>query len=249
MPPLQDELESPPPAPSSIECECLSPPWFVIWELPPQQNCLTGGKKSKNRKHRLKKVLKWYFGVKFKQNSKKKKNIKRGVIPELCVCGFSTRLHHCLPSGSSSSTSPTSSCNFAFLADTNLCWGMGEYRVKVAKDGCLCMMEPLCFLWRWHALLSRSWMTTWGCAHMASVFEEDVCSKFHKIKKKDLWRGKLSKNYTRVHQEVQCTEQCPQIEIDVSISQFFTVFFSMFLKPCAQKMVYLFWFWPHFSFI
>ena len=45
MPPLQVKLESPPPAPSSVECQCPSLPWFAIWELPPQQNHLTEGKR------------------------------------------------------------------------------------------------------------------------------------------------------------------------------------------------------------
>ena len=34
---------------------------------------------------------------------------------------------------------------------------------------------------------------------------------------------------------MQCAEWCPEIEIDVSISQLFTIFFSIFLKPHAQK--------------
>ena len=77
-------------------------------------------------------------------------------------------------------------------------------------------------------------MTAWGCACMTSVFfwRQDIILNLEY--KKEIRKGQVSGTTSQSYPEVQCCEQCPKIEKDVSISQLFTVF-SIFLKPHAQK--------------
>ena len=39
--------------------------------------------------------------------------------------------------------------------------------------------------------------------------------------------------YIKRRLKVQCTEQCPEIAVDISVTQFFTMLLIIFLKPHA----------------
>ena len=91
VPPLQVKLESPPPEPSSIKCQCPSLPWFAIWELPPQQNYLSGRRRVGMRRIGWRKKMKALNNISV-QNSNK----KRGCTTRTVCCGLPTRPHHCL---------------------------------------------------------------------------------------------------------------------------------------------------------
>ena len=55
------------------------------------------------------------------------------------------------------------------------------------------------------------------------------------IIKREIKKGAEYITTYKGHQEVQCTEQCPEIEIDVSISQLFTVFLASFQNHVLKK--------------
>ena len=151
MPPLQVELESPPPAPSSIECQGPSLPWFAIWELPPQQNHLTEGKRVGMSRIGWRKETKVLNNISVQSSNKIQKKKQRGCTTWTVWCGLPTRPHHCLPL-----QFVFFHLSYQFPQPCLLGWyqfmlrerKIIANRIKVAKYGYLHEMEPLCFIWR-----------------------------------------------------------------------------------------------------
>ena len=176
MPPLWVGLGNPHLDHNSIKYQYPSLPLLTIWEPPPQQSHLSGRRRVGMRRigWRRTKVLNKYFCAKLK-----KKKERGGVLPELCVVASPLGPTTASPSSSSSSTSPISSCNLAFLAWCQ--YTLGEKgkiianRIKVAKYGYLHEMEPLCFIWRWGTHYSQGprWLHK-DVLCTASVLEEDT---------------------------------------------------------------------------
>ena len=85
-------------------------------------------------------------------------------------------------------------------------WGeIANNRIKVAKHKQLHEMEPLCFIWRWHTLFSRSQMITRWCMCMASAFWEET--HFYKLEQNLRIKKGWVDNTTPLtsDKEVQCT--------------------------------------------
>ena len=171
-----------------------------------------------------------------KKKKKRKKKKKEGVLPELCVVTSPLGPTTASPSGSVSSTSPTSSHSFAFLADISSCWGKAKIMANILK------WQNTDIYTGWSLCASSEdgknssqglgWHHKDACTLLQ--FSKKGVKNFTRLKR-GFMKGQTIQTTPRCYQEVQCTEQYPEIEIDVSISQLFTVFFSIFLKLCAWK--------------